>query len=48
MLLPKGNTIIAIPLIGTVAIGGAAAADPAVAGGVLYIVTGDGKLRAFR
>ncbi len=35
-------------LTGTVGIGGAAASDPVVAGGVLYIVTTDGKLRAFR
>jgi len=35
-------------LVSTIEIGGAASADPAVAAGVLYIVTSDGKLRAFR
>ena len=35
-------------LTGTLEIGSGAAADPVVAGGVLYIVTSDGKLRAFR
>lgn len=35
-------------LTGTMVIGGAAASDPVVAGAVLYVVTTDGKLRAFR
>ena len=35
-------------LVRTVALDGAAATDPVVAGGVLYLVTTDGKLHAFR
>jgi outer membrane protein assembly factor BamB len=35
-------------LLGTVAIPGGAAAPPAVARGVMYVVTGDGRLHAFQ
>ncbi|MGB2893874.1 MAG: PQQ-binding-like beta-propeller repeat protein, partial [Albidovulum sp.] len=35
-------------LAGSVELPGGAASAPAVAGGVLYVVTKDGKLRAFR
>ena len=35
-------------LLGTVALPGGAATNPVVAGGVLYVVTTDGKLHAFR
>ena len=34
--------------LGTLGLGGGAAADPVVAGGTLYVLTGDGRLSAFR
>jgi hypothetical protein len=34
--------------VGSVAVPGGAAADPALAGGMMFVVTGNGQLLAFR